>query len=272
MEVRASPRCVPMKVVLFQQHKFELWNPPPWVASQLQERFPQLKVVHPSSPEELLVELGDAEVAIGSTLPPQLLASAPKLKWVPSAAAAVHQFMVPEFVGSLAVLTNGRVVFAVTVAEHVLALILALARQLPACARYQAQRIWGQQLLWNTQPRPRTITGATLGLVGLGAIGSEVAKRARALGMNVIAVREHPEKLDDNVTAVYATNDISKLLIQSDFVVLAAPVTPNSRHLINGERLAQMKPTACLVNVGRGALVNEVALTKALQTKQIAGA
>jgi phosphoglycerate dehydrogenase-like enzyme len=261
-----------MKVVLFQQHKFELWNPPPWVASQLQERFPQLRFVHPSTPEDLLLELRDAEVAIGSTLPPDELARASQLQWVHSPAAAVHQFMVPAFIASPAILTNGRAVFGATVAEHVIALILALARQLPACERFQRQRIWGQQLLWNAETRPRTIAGATLGLVGLGTIGSAVAQRAGALGMNVIAVREHPEMAAENVTAVYASHERSKFLSQSDFVVLAVPVTAASRHWMDATRLAQMKPTACLINVGRGALVDEVALTKALQSKQIAAA
>jgi phosphoglycerate dehydrogenase-like enzyme len=261
-----------MKVVLFQQHKFELWNPPPWVAAKLQELFPQLQIVHPSTPEELSLELRDAEIAIGSTLPPDQLARASLLKWVHSPAAAVHQFMVPEFIANPAKLTNGREVFGATVAEHVIALILALARQLPACLRFQTQRIWGQQLLWNAKTRPRAIAGATLGLVGLGAIGSAVAQRAAALGMKVIAVRERPEKAAPNVTSVYASHEISKLLNQSDFVVLAVPVTPASRHLIDATRLSQMRPTACLINVGRGALVDEVALTNALQTKQIAGA
>ncbi len=261
-----------MKVVLFQQHKFELWNPPPWVAQRLRERFPKLEVVHPASPEQWSIEIRDAEIAIGSTLPPNELASASQLKWVHSPAAAVHQFLVPEFVASPITLTNGRGTFAAPVAEHVLGLIFALSRQIPACVRYQAQSTWGQQLLWDARPQPREVTGSTLGLVGLGAIGAEVVQRAKALGMNVVAVREHPEKPADGLNAVYATRDIAQLLAQSDFVVLAAPITPNSRHVINAERLAQMKPDAYLINVGRGALIDEAALAKALQTKQIAGA
>jgi len=261
-----------MKVVLFQQHKFELWNPPPWVAIELQERFPELQVVHPATPEDLVLELRDAEVAIGSTLPPLELARAEQLKWVHSPAAAVHQFMVPEFVASPALLTNGRAVFGETVAEHVIALILALARQLPACFRFQTQRVWGQQLLWNSQTRPRTVAGATLGLVGLGAIGSAVARMAKALDIDVIAVRQHPERTAQNVTAVFGPAEIHKVLSQSDFVVLAVPVTPSSTRLMDTGRLAQMKPTACLINVGRGTLVDEVALAKVLLEKQIAGA
>jgi len=90
--------------------------------------------------------------------------------------------------------------------------------------------------------------------------------------MKVVALRQHPEKPAENVMAVSGPQEIAKLLAQSDFVVLSAPVTPASRNLIDAERLALMKPSACLINVGRGALVDEVALTKALQTKQIAGA
>jgi len=261
-----------MKVILFQQHKFELWNPPTWVSKQLQERFPELQIVHPTTPENLSVELREAEVAIGSTLPPLELARAGLLKWVHSPAAAVHQFMVPEFIASPAQLTNGRAVFGETVAEHVIALVLAWARQLPACLRYQTLRVWGQQLLWNSQIRPRTIAGATLGLVGLGAIGSAAAQRAKALGMKVIAMRAHPAMTAENVAAVYGPHEIAKFLGESDFVVLAAPVTPASRNLITAERLTQMKPTSCLINVGRGALVDEGALAKALQEKHIAGA
>ena len=261
-----------MKIVLFQQHKFALWNPPPWVAIQLQARFPQLEIVHPATPEELAVELVDAEIAIGGTLPPDQLARASRLKWVHSPAAAVHQFMTPEFIACPAMLTNGRAVFAAAVAEHVIALVFALARQLPACMRYQTHRIWGQQDLWNAPVRPRTVTGATLGMVGLGAIGREVVQRANALGMKTIAMRAHPENATEGVSVVYGPSELPTLLRQSDFVVMAAPVTPSSRHLINAESLSQMKSTACLINVGRGALVDETALAKALQTNQIAGA
>jgi len=261
-----------MKIVLFQQHKFELWNPPPWVAQRLRERFPQLEVVHPASADDLLAELHDAEVAIGSTLPLDKLACARQLKWVHCPAAAVHHYMVPEFVNSPVVLTNGRSTFAAPVAEHVMGQILALARQIPACVRFQARKTWGQQLLWDARPRPRELKGSTLGLVGLGAIGVEMVPRAKAFGMNVIAVREHPEKTADGVKQIFGPSDLDQLLAQSDFVVLAAPVTSKTRHVINAERLARMKPGAYLINVGRGALIDEVALAKALQTKQIAGA
>jgi len=261
-----------MKIVLFQQHKFELWNPPPWVAEQLRQQFPQLEIVHPASPEAWASEIRDAEIAIGSTLPPQPLAAAAKLKWVHSPAAAIHQYMVPEFIASPIVLTNGRSTFASAVAEHVIAMIFALARQIPSCVRYQGQGVWSQQLLFDKQPGVREIKGATLGLIGFGSIGAEVVQRAKALGMNLIAVRHDPSKPARGIGAVYGPGGLPKLLSQSDFVILAAPVTAQTRHLIGAKELAQMKPGAYLINVGRGALIDEAALSTALKTKQIAGA
>ena len=261
-----------MKVVLFQQYKFELWNPPTTAVAQLRKNFPQLEIVNPATADEALAEIRDAEVAIGATFKPEHLIAARQLRWLHSPAAAVHHYMFPEFIASPVMLTNGRRIFAKPVAEHVIALIFALAKRIPTCVHYQQSRTWGQQLLWQTQPRPREVAGTTLGLVGLGAIGREVVVRAKALGMNVIAVRERPSEPAEGVSAVYGTRDLPKLLAESDFVVLAAPVTAGTTHIINASSFAQMKPTASLINVGRGALIDEVALLNALQTKQIAGA
>ena len=164
---------------------------------------------------------------------PAAAAAAGKLDGVTAAkrgpAAAVHQLLFPELVASNVVLTSARDVHAPVVAEHVIAQIFALAKQIPACVRYQQQRIWAQQLLWDSTPRPQEVMGSTLGLVGLGAIGNEVVQRANALGMKVIAVREHPEKPAKGVDAVYAPQDLNKLLSQADFVVLAAPVTSSTQ-------------------------------------------
>ncbi len=181
--------------------------------------------------------------------------------------------MFPELVHSDVVLTNAREVHGPVVAEHVIALIFALAKQIPQAVRLQQKHIWGQEIMWHGHPRPREIAGATLGLVGVGSIGREVAKRAAALGMRIIATRENPEKgRPDGVEQVYASGEINTLLEVSDYVVLAAPTTPATTRLINAERLAHMKSDAFLINVGRGPLVDEAALAVALRNKKIGGA
>jgi phosphoglycerate dehydrogenase-like enzyme len=154
-----------------------------------------------------------------------------------------------------------------------LALILALAKHIPQAVRFQLKHEWGQEALWNMRPRPREIADATLGLIGLGSIGKEVANRAFALGMRVMAVREHPQKPKPaNVDEVVLIEDIDRLLSQSDYVVLAAPLTSETRGLMNCARLGKMKGDACLINVGRGPLMDQQALFEALQSHQIGGA
>jgi phosphoglycerate dehydrogenase-like enzyme len=160
------------------------------------------------------------------------------------------------------------------VAEHAIAQMLALAKSLHIAVRYQQQRKWAQDEMWmeDVRRRPREIADATLLVVGLGAIGSKIAEHARALGMYVIATREHPERGAGAANEVHASGELHSLLQRADFVVIAAPVTGETRAIIDAEALATMKETAHLVNVSRGALVDEVALIEALRERKIAGA
>ncbi len=138
--------------------------------------------------------------------------------------------------------------------------IFALAKKIPGSVHLQQKHAWGQQILWDELPRVREVAGATLGLLGLGSIGQAVVKKAKALGMRVIAVREHPEKGSDGADIIVGPAQIDKLFRESDYVVLAAPVTDNTKAIANAERFALMKAGACLINVGRGQLVDESAL------------
>lgn len=261
-----------MKVLVAHKHRFSLWTAPDWVAPRLRVAFPEHEFVHLIDYSKIEEEIRLAEVVVTSFLRPEQFAAARSLRWIHSPAAAVHQLLFPELVTSNIVLSNARDVHAPVVAEHVIAQIFALAKQIPACVRHQQQLTWAQQLLWNSTPRPREVMGSTLGLVGLGAIGREVVQRAKALGMKVVAVREHPEMPAPGVDVVYGPQDLDKLLAQSDFMVLAAPVTSSTQRLITAERLAQMQPSSYLINVGRGALIDELALVDALRKNQIAGA
>ena len=126
--------------------------------------------------------------------------------------------------------------------------------------------------MWAAIPRVREVAGATVGLIGLGSIGRAVARSAKALGMRVVAVREHPEKGSEGADAVFGPAQIDDVFGEADYVVLAAPVTENTKAIANAERLALMKGDACLINVGRGQLVDEGALASALREKKIGGA
>jgi D-2-hydroxyacid dehydrogenase (NADP+) len=262
-----------MKLLIVVHHHFDLWNVPAWFPEKLRTDFPQIEVTHRTNYDGVEEYLGATEIVFAFSLRPEQFRFARKLRWIHAPTAAVHQLLFPELVKSDVVLTNAHEVHGPVVAEHVMALIFALAKKIPQAARMQQKRIWGQDAIWNEDPRPREVAGATLGLIGLGSIGRLVARMASALGMRVVAVREHPEKeRPEGVTAVYALPQLNELLSQSDYVVLAAPLTEATHGLINADRLKAMRTDAYLINVGRGPQVDEAALADALRSHVIAGA
>ena len=262
-----------MKVLIVVQHRLDLWNVPAWFGEHLRCDFPKLQFVIRNRYERIEQELRDAEVLFTLSLRPAQFAEARVLRWIHSPSAAVHQFMFPEFVNSDVLLTNSREVHGPVVAEHVMALIFALAKKIPEAARFQQKHEWGQESIVNEGRRLQELAGSTLGLIGVGSIGERVAKMAAAMGMRVIAAREHVEKgCPEGVEQVFAVSDLDRLLGQSDFVVVAVPLTSATERLINAARLAAMKSSACLINVGRGAQVDEIALADALRSRRIAGA
>ena len=260
------------KLLICVRHPFDQWNAPDWFPKRLSQEFPQVNIVHLPDYKRVDEEIGDAEIVIAWSIRPEQIAAAKKLRWIHSPAAAVHQLIFPELVNSEIVLSNAREVHGPVVAEHVIALIFALAKKIPGSVRLQEKHVWGQQILWDELPRVREVAGATVGLIGLGSIGRAVAKSAKALGMRVIAVREHPEKGSEGGDAVFGPAQIDEVFRQADYVVLATPVTASTKVIANAERLALMKLDACLINVGRGPLVDETALSTALREKKIGGA
>jgi phosphoglycerate dehydrogenase-like enzyme len=270
-----------MKLLIVVQHRFELWLPPAWFAQRLRADFPEVQAVQFSTYEQADPELDDAEAIMTWSLRPEQIARARKLRWIHSPAAAVHALMIPEIIDSDVVVTNSSSVHGPVVAEHAMALVLALARRIPSAVRHQRQRQWAQQQLWREHPRPRELSGATVGVLGAGAIGGTVVQRALQFGMNVLAIREHPERGADFMSAgvpdsgslkVLGFQALDEVLPQCDFVVLAVPLTCRTTGLMNAARVACMKPEAYLINVGRGALVDECALADAVRSGHIGGA
>jgi D-2-hydroxyacid dehydrogenase (NADP+) len=262
-----------MKLLIVVHHRFNLWRVPGWFVKKLTEEFPQVQIVNRESYEGMQDDLRDAEVIFTISLRPEQFALCRRLRWIHAPTAAVHQFQFPELINSDVVLTNSSEVHGPVVAEHVIAQIFALAKKIPQIVALQQKHIWGQEAVWNSGPHPREVAGATLGLIGVGSIGRRVALMASAIGMRVIALREHVEKgTPDGVERVYPPSQIDELLGQSDFVVIAAPLILATEKLIDAARLGVMKPEAYLINVGRGAQIDEAALFDALRARRIAGA
>jgi len=262
-----------MKLLIVVHHRFELWNVPAWFGERLAREFPSLRVEQHDSYEGIEAHLSDAEILFTISLRPEQFACALKLRWIHAPTAAVHQLLFPAIVQSDVVVTNSREVHGPVVAEHVMALIFALAKKIPQAAWLQSTRTWGQNAIWSEGPHPQEIAGATLGLIGIGSIGRRVAQMASALGMRVLAVRQHVEQgCPEGVEAVFPPSGLNDLLRQADYVVVAAPLIAETHPLIDGARLAVMKPSAYLINVGRGPQVDDGALVEALRTRRIAAA
>jgi phosphoglycerate dehydrogenase-like enzyme len=261
-----------MKILIVHYHPFELWHAPAWLRERLHSEFPKLKFLQFPSYDRVPEEIADADVFIGWSLRPEQFVAARKLKWIHSPAAAVHQLMFPELIHSNVVVTNSTGVHGPVVAEHAMAVLLALAKRLPQAMRYQAKKEWAQEQLWNERPRPREVDGGTVAVIGMGGIGGEFTRRAKALGMRVLAVRENPAKGAGGADQVFSSSQLDDVLPQSDYVLLCTPVTSATTGLMNAVRLKKMRADSYLINVGRGPLVDEAALIEALKDNRIAGA
>jgi phosphoglycerate dehydrogenase-like enzyme len=227
--------------------------------------------------------LDDVEVMLRGWLSSEafdrLLARAPRLTWVHSATSGVERALTPASRERGLVVTNARGVFSRPIAEYVLMMILAVSRRLPQLLELQRERTW--QPLEGTELRD-----VTVGIVGLGSIGRTVATLAASFGCRVVAVRRHselestPRSADDEgplaaelrLDRVGGPETLPELLSESDFVVLAAPLTPETEDLINADTLAMVKPGAWLINVARGRLIDERALLRALRDGHLGGA
>jgi D-2-hydroxyacid dehydrogenase (NADP+) len=267
---RTSPANT--KLVIFVNLRFSLWRPPDEFAERLRQRWPEMRVVLLSRGDQLAAELPDADIVVGYSLRPEQLRIAHHLKWVQCTAAGVAQLLYPEFLESGIVLTNASGVHAIPMAEHIIGMILALLRDLPGSTRYQLQHRWAQQEIWDGNARPRELLEQTAVLVGFGAVGRAVAERLRAMGVRVWAVTRSGKADPALAERAFPVSELDAALAHADILVLAAPETSETHHLIGAAQLALLKPTTILINVARGSLIDEPALVAALQTRAIAAA
>jgi len=213
----------------------------------------------------LASSLREAEVIYAIRVLPDLKARSPRLRWVHLVPHGIDHIRGDILEGEV-IITTGQGSHDIAVAEHVMALILMLAKRAPLLFEQQRHHRW--ERIYTME-----LAGRTLGLVGLGSIGRRVAGYAHAFGMRVIATKRTPSQdLPYGVEELVPVERLEYLLGQSDFVVLALPLTPSTRNFIGERELKAMKPTAYLINIARGGVVDEAALLRALREGWIAGA
>jgi len=211
--------------------------------------------------------LAKAEVIYGLRLPQDVLTRAPRLKWIQVMSAGVDRFLDIDLIESPVILTNVSGIHAIPISEFVIGLMLMFVKQAPFCFQLKCEKKWERFT-------PEALNSKTVGIVGLGSIGQEVARLAKAFGMRVIATRRSARQVGRGryVDIMLPPALLNDLLSESDFVVLAVPFTPETSNLIGRKELQKMKPTACLINIARGGIVDEAALVHALEERWIAGA
>ncbi|MGH7555094.1 MAG: D-2-hydroxyacid dehydrogenase [Longimicrobiales bacterium] len=218
-----------------------------------------------------------AEVYLGFGLPRELFLTAvceegSQLRWAHTATAGIGSLLYPEMVQSNVILTNSAGVHGPAMAETVLAMVLHFARGLDVAVRAQARREWSASRFEEEFGIGREISGATLGIVGLGGVGREIAWRGRAVGMNVVALRRNAGGSEDGVELITGDDALRTLLARSDYVVISVPSTRETRGMIGARELAAMRADAVLVNVARGEVVDEDALVEVLRAGRLRGA
>jgi phosphoglycerate dehydrogenase-like enzyme len=220
--------------------------------------------------------LDDVEVLLRGPMPAatfdRLLGRCPNLRWVHSATAGVERVLTPEAADRGLTITNARGVFSEPIAEYTMMMILSVLRRLPELMELQRERTW--------QPLPaRELRQVTIGVIGLGSIGRTVARLAVGFGARVIGTRKQPdqtkefaEPMPEGMDRILSHDQLPDLLAESDFVVLAVPLTPDTDKLMNKQRLSLMKPGSWLINIARGQLVDQRALLRALRSGPLEGA
>jgi phosphoglycerate dehydrogenase-like enzyme len=248
------------------------WNIPEPLIDRLRRDFPQHEFIVAGSPDETLAGIREADAAFSSLIDDRALAASARLRWIHTPAAGVGKMLTPAMIDSPVIVTNSRGSHAEAIAEHVIGVVLALFRKLPECLVHQAGHRWAHAEIAAGQPL-RLIRGTTFGIVGPGGIGSTIARFASSLGAAVEGIRRRPELgVPPGMTAVFEPARLRDRLGAWDVVVLAAPLTRETRGLIGRDELRAMKPNAVLVNIGRGKLIREADLVDALRDGTIGAA
>jgi phosphoglycerate dehydrogenase-like enzyme len=234
---------------------------------RLKAAAPTLELVEYSDAADALKKIPEADGYYGVPSP-ELIRAGRNLQWIQVGSAGVEGYRFPELINSKLTLTNAKVIYGAHLADHVLAFILAFNRNLPQLWRCQQQEVWEPR----SKLRPMEMAGETLLIVGLGGTGHEVAKRAAAFDMRIIATSRRPKPPTPGIEYIGGANELHALLPKADHVALCCALTPETRNLMSDREFSLMKKTAYVHNVTRGGVIDQEALIRALRAGTIAGA
>jgi len=261
------------RLVIYLPHREPIWMLPQGRLETIRRRaLRSFEIDLPMNDEAFARVLPGAEVLFAWGIARRHMDKVGSLRWMHTPLAGVDRILTPELVRSPIRVTSSRGVNSVAVAEHTIGLVLAMTRGIADSVRAQGESRWAQHEIWARKPPVLELQGKVLGILGLGDIGRELAVRARALGMTVWGLVRTARARPDHVDRLLAAGKEETLIRASDVLVLALPLTRDTKGMIGERQLKRMKHTALLVNIGRGELVQESALVRALREGWIAGA
>ena len=217
--------------------------------------------------DPFLTEITDADALYG-WIDAESLQVAKSLKWIQAPLAGLENYCFRELIDSPITVSNMRGIYSDHLADHAFGFLLALARDLPKLMQHQTACCWAP----HDSLQMLHLGDLTLGIIGLGGIGYEVARRGAVCGMKILAIDPRRTDKPEEVDQLWPTSELDTLLAESDFVVICAPQTPETTGMIGPAQLEIMKSSAYLINVGRGVIVQLEALVDALNNQRIAGA
>lgn len=233
----------------------------------LKNKYPTAEFIYCPVREDTTNWIADADVYMG-WMNRDLFLAARNLKWIQSPSTGINYYLdIPELVSSDVLLTSARGTHGACLSESILAMILAFTRGIRDSILRQQKHEWANR---DIRPKLVELTGSTLGIIGLGVAGRALAQRAQVFGMRIIAVDLLPGEKPDYVSDLWGLEHMDDLLRQADYVVVTVPYTPQTHGMIGAAQIALMKPTAMLVGISRGGIIDQKALAAALREKRLA--
>ena len=226
----------------------------------LSKKLPQLKIHSAARPKEALEFVEEAEIILAWQIPDEVLRRAKRLQWFSSIGAGNEDLVKNPHLPESVILTKATV-YGEMMAEYVFGYLLYFNRHVAKHLKDQRKRVWDQV-------RPRRLRGKVLGILGLGSVGKEIAKRGKQFGMNVLGLKRIPGPVE-NVDQVFGQDDLDEMIPLVDYLVNVLPLTPKTYHILGEKKLTSMKEGSTLYSIGRGKTVDEKALEKVLQTRRI---
>lgn len=244
---------------------------PPWIKKHLQAALPDHKFTFIDNPDQVINSIGDADVYFGWRINWDIIAAGKRLQWIHTPRIGIEVLCNGEIRKPACPITYGIDSFSIPMAEHVIGLMIGLSRKFPLMMRLQSGQKWDSRALCLDEPPLTELYKKTVGIVGLGGIGRQVAKRAKAFDMNILGTKMHVEYVPF-VDQVYQAGDFETMIQDCDYIIVTVPLTQKTVKLFQEPQFRIMKHSAYFINVSRGGIVEEHALIKALQERWILGA